>query len=168
MQLRRWIIPVHLRKRKTAVHQRQAGMGDVFSFHAIVILGIEPLQPDMREGSEEVDESTDNVVVDFWKRMMEQYGNADDYEDTIKNRFDRLLAVVKESGTDRSHELQGKTLPVLVEGVNDHDETLLTGRLTNNMLVHFPGSAELIGTIVDVEITESKGFYFFGFMTKKD
>ena len=89
-------------------------------------------------------------------------------EDTIKNRFDRLLAVVKESGTDRSHELQGKTLPVLVEGVNDHDETLLTGRLTNNMLVHFPGSAELIGTIVDVEITESKGFYFFGFMTKKD
>jgi len=51
MQLRRWIIPVHLRKRKTAVHQRQAGMGDVFSFHAIVIMGIETLQPDMWEGS---------------------------------------------------------------------------------------------------------------------
>ncbi|MCR5006236.1 MAG: type I restriction endonuclease subunit R [Clostridiales bacterium] len=43
--------------------------------------------PDMREGSEEVDESTDNVVVDFWNRMMAQYGNADDYEDTIKNKF---------------------------------------------------------------------------------
>ena len=43
--------------------------------------------PDMREGSEEVDESADNVVVDFWNRMMAQYGNADDYEDTIKNKF---------------------------------------------------------------------------------
>ena len=43
--------------------------------------------PDMREGNEEVDESTDNVVIDFWDKMMRQYGNADDYEDTIKNQF---------------------------------------------------------------------------------
>lgn len=43
--------------------------------------------PDMREGSEEVDESTDDMVVDFWNKMMAQYGNADDYEDAIKNKF---------------------------------------------------------------------------------
>lgn len=43
--------------------------------------------PDMREGNEEVDESTDNIVIDFWNKMMAQYGNADDYEDTIKNKF---------------------------------------------------------------------------------
>ena len=43
--------------------------------------------PDMREGSENVDESTDDLVVEFWKKMMSQYGNADDYEDTIKNKF---------------------------------------------------------------------------------
>ena len=43
--------------------------------------------PDMREGSEEVDESTDDLVVAFWNKMMQQYGNADDYEDTIKNKF---------------------------------------------------------------------------------
>ncbi len=43
--------------------------------------------PDMREGNDEVDESTDDVVVAFWNKMMEQYGNADDYEETIKNKF---------------------------------------------------------------------------------
>ena len=29
--------------------------------------------PDMREGSEEVDESTDDMVVAFWDKMMAQY-----------------------------------------------------------------------------------------------
>lgn len=43
--------------------------------------------PDMREGQDEVDESQDDLVVSFWNRMMEQYGNADDYEETIKNKF---------------------------------------------------------------------------------
>lgn len=43
--------------------------------------------PDMREGSEEVDESTDDIVVEFWNKMMRQYGNADDYEESIKNKF---------------------------------------------------------------------------------
>lgn len=43
--------------------------------------------PDMREGLSEVDESTDDLVVSFWNKMMDQYGNADDYEETIKNKF---------------------------------------------------------------------------------
>ena len=43
--------------------------------------------PDMREGSEEVDESTDDMVRAFWEKMMAQYGNADDYEDALKNKF---------------------------------------------------------------------------------
>lgn len=43
--------------------------------------------PDMREGNDEVDESTDDLVVAFWNKMMEQYGNADDYEEAIKNKF---------------------------------------------------------------------------------
>lgn len=43
--------------------------------------------PDMREGSEEVDESTDDLVVSFWNKMMNQHGNADDYEEAIKNKF---------------------------------------------------------------------------------
>lgn len=43
--------------------------------------------PDMREGATEVDESNDESVVSFWNKMMDQYGNADDYEETIKNKF---------------------------------------------------------------------------------
>ena len=43
--------------------------------------------PDMREGATEVDESTDDLVVSFWNKMMDQYGNADDYEEAIKNKF---------------------------------------------------------------------------------
>jgi len=43
--------------------------------------------PDMREGATEVDESNDDVVITFWNKMMAQYGNADDYEESIKNKF---------------------------------------------------------------------------------
>ena len=43
--------------------------------------------PDMREGHEDVDESSDNLVVSFWNKMMKQYDNADDYEDSLKNQF---------------------------------------------------------------------------------
>ena len=43
--------------------------------------------PDMREGSEEIDESKDELVVSFWEKMMDQYGNADEYEETLKNKF---------------------------------------------------------------------------------
>ena len=43
--------------------------------------------PDMREGYEEVDESDVPEVTKFWQDMMKQYGDADSYEDSIKNKF---------------------------------------------------------------------------------
>lgn len=43
--------------------------------------------PDMREGVDDVDEGTDDLVVSFWNKMMQQYGDADRYEEAIKNRF---------------------------------------------------------------------------------
>lgn len=43
--------------------------------------------PDMREGATEVDESNDDLVISYWNKMMAQYGNADDYEEAIKNKF---------------------------------------------------------------------------------
>ena len=55
-----------------------------------------------------------------------------------------------------------KTVSVLVESVNDHDDTLVTGRMSNNLLVHFPGEADLIGKIVEVHMDECKGFYYLG------
>lgn len=43
--------------------------------------------PDMREGVDDFDEGADDLVVSFWNKMMQQYGDADRYEEAIKNRF---------------------------------------------------------------------------------
>ena len=85
-------------------------------------------------------------------------------ETIVKQRFDRLLKEVQEISREESARLTGQTQPVLVEEVNDHDASLVTGRLSNNLLVHFPGSADLIGKIVNVYLAECKGFYYMGDM----
>lgn len=43
--------------------------------------------PDMREGVDDADEGADDLVVSFWNKMMQQYRDADRYEEAIKNRF---------------------------------------------------------------------------------
>lgn len=83
-------------------------------------------------------------------------------EAVVKERFDRLLTLVQDISKQMAERLTGQTLPVLVEEINSQDASLVTGRLSNNLLVHFPGSAELIGQIVDVRLLECKGFYYIG------
>ena len=85
-------------------------------------------------------------------------------EDVVKDRFDKLLEVVGEVSKAQAEKYTGQIVDVLVEDVDSQDETLVTGRMANNMLVHFPGCKELIGTIVDVKLNECKGFYFLGEM----
>lgn len=43
--------------------------------------------PDMREGTTDIDESGDNIVITYWNKMMKKYGDADSYEESVKNRF---------------------------------------------------------------------------------
>ena len=43
--------------------------------------------PDLREGVDDVDEGSDDRVIAYWNRMMARYGNADAYEEAIKNQF---------------------------------------------------------------------------------
>ncbi|MDD6324510.1 MAG: tRNA (N6-isopentenyl adenosine(37)-C2)-methylthiotransferase MiaB [Lachnospiraceae bacterium] len=83
-------------------------------------------------------------------------------EDVVKDRFNRLLTLVQEISKEQSLRVENQTLPVLVESVNEQDASLVTGRLSNNLLVHFPGDASLIGQIVSVHLTECKGFYYYG------
>ncbi len=83
-------------------------------------------------------------------------------DDTANERFQRLLRLVQEVGREESGKLAGRTLPVLVDETNRQDKTLVTGRLRDNTVVHFPGGAELIGEIVPVFLRESKGFYYLG------
>ena len=85
-------------------------------------------------------------------------------EKTVKEGFDRLLKVVQDTARDRVALLKGKTLDALVEEVNEQDDSLLTGRLSNNTIVHFKGGKELIGKIVPVYLKECHGFYYLGEM----
>ena len=43
--------------------------------------------PDMRESVDDIDEGTDNMVIEYWEKMMKQYGDADTYEEAMKNKF---------------------------------------------------------------------------------
>ena len=83
-------------------------------------------------------------------------------EDVVKARFDRLLKEVQSISAEVCSVHEGTTQSVLVEAVNDHDPALVTGRLSNNILVHFPGEKELIGKIVSVRLDACKGFYYLG------
>ncbi len=85
-------------------------------------------------------------------------------EDLVKENFDRLLKVVQDTAREQTLKLKGQVHEVLVEGRNDHDETLLTGRMSNNTLVHFAGGDELIGEFVRVSLDECHGFYYTGSM----
>ncbi len=88
-------------------------------------------------------------------------------EAVVKERFDRLLAEVQTIAAKKAQVYEGQTLPVLVEEVNEHDKNLVTGRLSNNSVVHFPGDSSLIGKIVDVCLKECKGFYYMGEQCEK-
>jgi len=83
-------------------------------------------------------------------------------EGIVREGFDRLLKVVQETAKERASLLNGQILEALVEGVNEQDPDLLTGRLSNNMIVHFEGKEELIGKIVPVRLAACHGFYYTG------
>ena len=80
----------------------------------------------------------------------------------VKEGFDRLLKVVQDTARRRVARLEGQILDALVEEVNEQDSRLLTGRLSNNTIVHFPGDKSLIGRIVPVYLKECHGFYYLG------
>lgn len=83
-------------------------------------------------------------------------------EEEIKKNFDRLLKVVQETARSRVGRLTGEVHSALVEEINEHDSSLVSGRLSNNTIVHFPGDVSLIGKIVDVKLLEAHGFYYMG------
>ena len=83
-------------------------------------------------------------------------------EYVVKDRFDRLLMLVQPIATSQCSRDTGKTLEVLVEEVNEKDPSMVSGRLSNNTVVHFKGDSSLIGTICKVKMIESKGFYYLG------
>ena len=84
--------------------------------------------------------------------------------DIVKDRFDRLLNEVQHISAEVCSVYTDTIQEVLVEMVNDHDTALVTGRMSNNLLVHFPGDISLVGKLVSVKLTECHGFYYLGEM----
>ncbi len=83
-------------------------------------------------------------------------------DDVVHERFDRLLQVVNEVARKQNGKLEGKTELVLAEEIDEKDPTMITGRLSNNYVVHFKADPSVIGKIVPVVLEESKGFYYLG------
>ena len=83
-------------------------------------------------------------------------------EEIVKDRFDRLLREVQQIAAEVCGRDVHTVQKVLVEEKNSHMDGYVTGRMSNNTLVHFPGDESLIGSIIDVYLEESKGFYYMG------
>ncbi|MFQ6804633.1 MAG: tRNA (N6-isopentenyl adenosine(37)-C2)-methylthiotransferase MiaB [Lachnospiraceae bacterium] len=82
--------------------------------------------------------------------------------EVVKDRFDRLLQLVQEISRQMSSRFTGTVQEVLTEEVNGQDPSLVTGRMSSNLLVHFPGDASMIGSYRKVRLDECKGFYYMG------
>jgi len=80
----------------------------------------------------------------------------------VKTHFDMLLKEVQQISTKKAMALEGKTVEVLAEEQNEQDASLITGRLSNNAVVHFPGTPDMIGKLLMVKLKECKGFYYLG------
>lgn len=83
-------------------------------------------------------------------------------EDVVKERFDRLLKEVQEISARVCGRDEGTVQEVLAEEVDSHGPGWITGRLSNNTLVHFKGDPSMIGHFFQVYLEESKGFYYMG------
>lgn len=83
-------------------------------------------------------------------------------EEVVKAGFDRLLKTVQDTAREQIARYQGEVMEALIEEVNSDDASMVTGRLSNNTIVHVPGDAALIGKLVRVSLDECKGFYYIG------
>ena len=87
-------------------------------------------------------------------------------QDVAKERFNRLLALVQQEGRTRSSRFEGSVQEVLVEE-ESKEKGIFTGRTEYNLLVHFPGSADLLGKYVKVSLDECHGFYYMGSLVEE-
>lgn len=92
---------------------------------------------------------------------------AEKFEDQIEEsekhrRFDLLVDAVNEISEKKNKAYQDRVEKVLVDGVSKNDKSTLTGRTDGFKLINFAGKKELIGSLVDVKITDAKTFSLFG------
>ncbi len=91
--------------------------------------------------------------------MAEQYCDPDE----VRDRFERLRAVVDRSSRRGNQARVGHREEVVVEGPSKKDPGVLTGRTRQNRLVHFPSPQKLKpGTFATVDVTASGAHHLRG------
>lgn len=83
-------------------------------------------------------------------------------EETKHRRFNILIDEVNKIIAEKNKKYEGRTVEVLVDGLSKNDDTKVSGRTRNGRLVNFEGSADLIGKLVNVEITKAQSFSLVG------
>jgi tRNA-2-methylthio-N6-dimethylallyladenosine synthase len=83
--------------------------------------------------------------------------------DVVAERFDRLRVVVERSALVRHRARIGRREEVVVEGPSKRDRTVLTGRTTQNKLVHFASAAPIrAGSRASVDIIDAGPHFLRG------
>lgn len=89
-------------------------------------------------------------------------------KEEVQARFFRLIPEVQRIAREQAAGLEGTVQEVLAEEINEHIPGCLTGRMSNNLLVHFPGDPSRIGKLFPVRLEESRGFYYMGKAVSQD
>jgi tRNA-2-methylthio-N6-dimethylallyladenosine synthase len=80
----------------------------------------------------------------------------DDTPQAVKlKRLQRLQDRIGEQAAQISRAMVGSTQRVLVEGPSRRDPNELMGRTENNRIVNFPAPPRLVGSMLDVVITDA-------------
>lgn len=87
--------------------------------------------------------------------------------EVIQDRFDRLAELVATQAHDANQHELGRRVEVLVEGASKRDASVLVGHSPKNQTVHFPlpegkQAADLLGSLVDVDVDEARTWYLRG------
>lgn len=83
-------------------------------------------------------------------------------EEVVKEGFNKVLSLVQDIAREQASKYEGMVMDALIEEVNENDSTMVTGRLSNNTIVHVKGDASLIGKILPVSLDKCHGFYYMG------
>ena len=79
-----------------------------------------------------------------------------------EQRLYKLNELVNDFSLKANKKYLGKTVPVLIEGINEKDDTKVFGYTDTMKLVNVEGCLDKIGEIIDVEITDAKSFSLDG------
>jgi len=84
-------------------------------------------------------------------------------EDTVKERFNRLVAKMQDILSEKAKEYENTVQEIIADGISRNNPEIMSGRTPSNKLVNFKGNCR-VGDSVKVRITEAKTYYLYGEM----